>query len=274
VTGLVQAVTALGDQLTAPLAGAPLLALVIGSAVFGAVAVLLFKLATPQRRLQAARSALIGRLYEAALYQHSLPVIMQVHGRLARANLRYLACALPGLAVLLLPLLLVVPQLEGRFGRRALAVGETALVSVALTGDGVAAPLPSLAVGEGLVVEAGPVRVPATLELVWRVRAVAAGAHELRLKLAPGEVVTLPAPVTGGGLLVNARARHAAWWRQALEDPGVRPLPAGVAIDRLAIALPGRSWTVLGLRVHWLVIFTVVALAAGFALRRPLRVEF
>ena len=62
------------------------------------------------------------------------------------------------MAALVVPLLLVVPQLEARLGRRSLEVGETVLVTATA---GEAALVDALALGEvpGLRVEAGPVRV-------------------------------------------------------------------------------------------------------------------
>lgn len=264
--------TRLADRVLAPVAASPALALVVVAAVFGALAVALFKLATPQRRLRDARGRLIGRLYEAALYQTSLPVILRVQGRLILANLRYLALALPGLAALLLPLLLVLPQLEVRFGRRPLAVGETVIVTATLprgAGDS-----PQLAGDSGLVIEAGPLRRAAAAEVIWRVRAQAPGNHALALAAASGgPALELIVPVAVTGLPAVTRARHGSVWRQAVLDPAGRTLDRAAAAAHLAIAMPVREMRVLGTPIPWLATFTVVALAAGLLVRRPLRVE-
>lgn len=273
MTALLQGLTHWGDLALAPVSGRPLFALALAALLFGALAVLLFKLATPQRRLGAARSRLIGRLFEAAIYQASLPVILAVQGRLVLANLRYLVLALPGLAALLAPLVLTLPQLEIRFGRRPLALGETALVSVLLKpGSLDPTAWPSLDPAEGLAVEAGPVRRPGAAELVWRVRAVAPGVHDLRLT-ASGEDVRLTVPVAVAGLPAVTRTRQGDIWRQIVHDPAARPLPARAQLQRVTVEMPGRELRVLGVRLPWLVVFTVIALAAGLVLRRPLRVE-
>ncbi len=272
MTALLQAATRAADLLLRPVAGQPTLALALAAALFGALAVLLFKLATPQRRLGAARSLLIGRLHEAALYQTSLSVIFRVQGRLVAANLRYVAFALPGLAALLVPLLLVLPQLDVRFGRRPLVVGETALVVVEPAADAARAATPALSVGPGLQVESGPLRRPDTGELFWRLRAAAPGWHEVRLDVGAA-AMALPVPVAVPGLPAVTRAWHKDAWRQALRDPAGEPLANRSEVARVRIEMPARESRLLGWRAHWLVVFTLVALVVGLLLRRPLRVE-
>ncbi|MBD3220248.1 hypothetical protein GF314_03320 [bacterium] len=268
MTALLGAATAVGDLLAAPFGGHAGWALVVWSALFGLVAIVLFKLATPQDRLAAARDRLIGRLLEAALFQTSLRTIARVQGAVLVANLRYLVLALPAIAALVIPLALVLPQLESRLGRQPLAVGEAVLVTAEMDGRADA----TLEAGTGLVIEAGPVRDAARGELVWRVRAEDAGRHELRL-LSDGRDHTLTVPVGLGGLPAIAAGRHQGWLDQLLFDPTARTLPAGAALRSITLDLPGREVRILGLALPWIVSFTILSLAAGLLLKKPLRVE-
>ena len=268
MTTLAQAATRVGDLLVAPFGDHAGWLVVLAAVSFAAVALLLFKWATPQQRLAAARGRLIGRLYEAALYQTSLSVIMRVQGGVIVANLRYLACALPAVAVLVVPLLVVLPQLEARLGRRPLDVGESALVTVALASDREAV----LTADPGLVIEAGPVRDRVRGEVVWRVRAATAGEHVLRLAGA-GEPVTLTVPVATAGLPAITAARHRSAFSQIVFDPAGERLSRETDLRRVGVVLPGREVRVLGLGLPWLVSFTVLSLVAGLLLRSWLRVE-
>lgn len=269
MTSLLAAVTGVGDLLAAPFGGHAGWALVAWSVLFGLTAIVLFKLSTPQARLAAARDRLVGRLLEAALFQTSLRTIVRVQGAVLVANLRYLVFALPAIAALVVPLLAVLPQLESRVGRRPLQVGEATLVTAAVVER--AAPLALAAEGD-LAIETGPVYDPARRELVWRVRPAAAGRHELRLT-GGGEAITLDVPVATAGLPAIAAARHAGWFDQLLHDPAAPILPPDAPVTRLAIALPPRDVRILGVSPHWLVSFTVLSLAAGLLLKKPLRVE-
>ena len=269
MTSLLAAATGVGDLLAAPFGSHAGWALVVWSVLFGLTAIVLFKLSTPQARLAAARDRLVGRLLEAALFQTSLRTIVRVQGAVLVANLRYLVFALPAIAALVIPLLLVLPQLESRVGRRPLQVGEATLVTASVAGR--AAPLTLEAEGD-LAIEAGPVYDPSRGELVWRVRPAAAGVHALRLT-GGGETITLEVPVAAAGLPAIAAARHAGWFDQLLHDPAASTLPAQAPVTRLAVALPPRQVSILGVSPHWLVSFTVLSLAAGLLLKKPLRVE-
>jgi len=267
VTSLLSGLTRFGDLVTNPFGGHAAWALAMWAVVFGALAIVLFKLATPQRRLAAARDRLVGRLLEAAIYQNSLRTLLAVQGALVVANLRYLVLALPALAALALPLLVVLPQLDARFGRRPLEVGEATLVSMTAREDGY-----TLAADPGLTVESGPLRDPERGEMVWRIRAVKPGRHDLNLRGA-GEELTLPVSVSEGGLPALAAARHRSGISQLLHDPAGMPLPSDSAVERFAIHIPDRDVRIFGLSAHWLVGFTLLSLIAGLLLKKPLRVE-
>lgn len=261
--------TAVGDVLAAPFGSHAGWALAVWSALFGLVAIVLFKYGTPQKRLAAARDRLIGRLLEAALYQSSLRTIVRVQAAVLVANLRYLMFALPALVVLVVPLLLVLPQLESRLGREPLPVDATALVSVGRDGS---VPV-ELATAPGLQVEAGPVQDAGRGELVWRVRATAPGRHELRV-VSGDQTETLAVPVATAGELASLTAgRHRNLWTQVLYDPAAPPLPADGALTHLTIELPAREVRMFGVATHWLIGFTVLSLAGGLLLKKPLKVE-
>ena len=268
MTALSHLATRIGDLLAAPAAGSAGALLVMASLLFTVVALLLFKWATPQRRLAEARGRLIGRLYESALYQADLGVIMRVQSGVLLANLRYLAMALPAVVVLVVPLLLVLPQLEARLGRRSLEPGEAVLVTAAVAGDVVV----DLTAAPGLAVEAGPVRDRARGELVWRVRAVEPGRHRLRASWDSGDV-DLVVPVAQSGLGAITAARHGDALGQMVFDPAGDTVPSGAPIQRLAVAMPVRRGGLAGLGGSWLVGFTVLSLAAGLLLKGALKVE-
>lgn len=266
---LLSALTGFGNMVTDPFGEHAGWALAVWAVVFGVLAIFLFKVATPQRRLAAARDRLVGRLLEAAIYQNSLRTLLAVQGALVMANLRYLVLALPALAALALPLVVVLPQLDARFGRRPVEVGETVLVTItAPQGGGF-----QLASESGLMVESGPLRDPDRGELVWRVRAVAAGRHDLILSGAGGNEMTLEVSVAEDGLPPLAAARHRSGLSQLLHDPAAVPLPAASPVERFGVDIPARDVRMFGVVAHWLVGFTLVSLIAGLVLKKPLRVE-
>lgn len=260
------------DLLLAPFAGAPAWGLVFVSVLTAVWALLLFRVVTPQAKLAAARDRLLGHILEMGLYQDHLRVVGRIQRDLALANLRYLGASLPALLALLVPMLLTLGQLEARFTRRPLAVGESAVLAVTLAPTA-AARLDGLALSAppGVQVEAGPVRDPAGGAAAWRVRAGAPGRHEVQVTL-EGRPVATRIVAAGGGLPRTAETASQGW-AHALLYPGERQLAGGGDVLETRLRYPGRTLRWLGLDLHWLAAFMVISLAAGLVLRKPLKVE-
>ena len=260
------------DLVLAPFAGAPAWGLVAVS-VFSAVwALLLFRLVTPQARLAAARDRLVGHILEMGLYQEHLRVVGRIQRDLARANLRYLATSLPALIVLLVPMLLTLGQLESRYARRPLRVGESAVLAVTLA-PSASARLDELQVTApaGVTIEAGPVRDRAGGAAAWRVRAEKAGRFDLLVTLSGAPVATR-ALAAGPGLPRTAESAETGWLH-ALLYPGERQLPGDGPIAQTRLRYPARTVRYLGLELDWLLAFMAISMAGGLALKGVLKVE-
>ena len=82
---------------------------------------------------------------------------MRSQGRVLAANGRYVLYALKPMLVMIVPMLLLLIQLDVRFGARALAEGETALVKVTVVPElGLAGLEPVLEAPAGIAVETPP----------------------------------------------------------------------------------------------------------------------
>ncbi len=260
------------DLALAPLAGAPAWGMLVVSVVTAAWALLLFKKATPQKRLAAARDRLLGHIYEMGLYQDHLAVVGRIQRDLAGANLRYLAASLPALLALALPMALTLGQLDSRYAHRPLQVGETTVLSVTL--DAAAADRLdelSLQAAAGVVVEAGPVRDRRGGAAAWRLGARADGAHAVRVMLDGAEVAARTVHVGGG--LPRLGEASGSGWLQRLVVPDGDPLPGGGPVRATRLQLPAREVRYLGVELHWLAAFMILSLAGGLALKGVLKVE-
>lgn len=260
------------DLVLAPFAGLPAVGLVVVSVLSAVWALLLFRAVTPQARLAAARDRLIGHIFEMGLYQEHLRVVGRIQRDLALANLRYLATSLPALVVLLVPMLLTLGQLEARYARRPLQVGESAVLAVTLA-PSAAARLDELQVmaPAGVVVEAGPVRDRAAGAAAWRLRATEPGRHELAVNLG-GQAVATRVLAAGSGLPRTATTSEASWFH-ALLYPGERRLAGDGAVTQTRLRYPERTLRYLGVEMDWLVAFMLFSLAGGLALKNVLKVE-
>lgn len=274
MTFVADALNGLFDLLTAPFGGAAGWAVLVLSVVVGVIMLLLYKWATDQQKLVAARRVLTGRVYEMGLYQDHLGVLMRIQRDLAVANMKYLRYSLPALAVIILPMILILAQMDARYARRPFAPGETTLLRAEVGPE--AADLLNgirLEAPDGVVVETPAVRDFQAGVAVWRLRAEAEGHHEVGVVLGDGRTATKTFIVGDGAPRFAATREHESLVRLLL-NPAEKPLPANSPIESLRLSVPSRRLDYAGVRVNWLVALIVFSLAAGLATKDLFRVRF
>jgi hypothetical protein len=119
-------------------------------------------------------------------------------------------------------------------------------------------------------VETPAVRVESSREIAWRVRAERPGRYDLTLR-AGGESVTKRLDVGESWGAVSQR-RTGASLADMLLWPGEAPLGSG-PIAAVEVTYPELRLRLWGFDLHWLAVFLVLSLAAGFAMRGPLGIE-
>jgi len=274
VTVITKLLNGLFDLLVAPFGASAAWAVLVLSLLTGLVMLLLFKAATKQDKLVAARRVLTGHLYEMGLYQDHFSVLLKIQRDVALANLRYLGRTLPALLVILVPMVLILAQMDSRFTSRPFQAGETTLVTARLA-DEHAELLDRLSLqgGEGLVVETPAVRDRQALTATWRVRITAPGSHEATVAAAGGGAWSKRLTAEGS-LPQLARTREQAGWHFLLLNPGESPLPADSPLLSISTQLPPRHTAYLGIEMHWLLALCLFSLAFGFAVKDIFRVKF
>jgi len=260
----------------------PLLGLAFVSLLAAAIVLLVFKRTSDQRALAAVKRQIHAGFFELRLFADDPPALLAVQWSLLRHNLRYLRLSLLPMAVMIVPFVLAIAQLQLHWGYRALAPGETALLEVELDpawrtlpgGAATAAGRPDLRleVPASLRVETPGVWTPARHLVTWRLCVVAPGSHTMTLSLA-GTTYAKSLDASERVVRRSPFRRRAAFLDQLLY-PAEPPLPAGAPLRAIVVTCPPAEVTILGLSFHWLVWFFVLTMAFAFALRRPLGVTF
>jgi hypothetical protein len=129
-------ITATFDVLLAPLERVGMeFALIVASGVFGIVALVLFKLLSPQGAIRREKSRIKGLLIEIRLYRDDLRLVTRATAKIFWLNLRYLGLSAWVLGPLVIPFALVAGQLVTRYGFDPLPVQMDR--STGLAGEGV-----------------------------------------------------------------------------------------------------------------------------------------
>lgn len=260
----------------------PAWSILVSSTVITALGLVVYKYTSNQEGIKTAKDRIKGHFFEVWLYIDDLGSIVRAQGGIFSNGGRYLGYALVPLLVMLLPVLVILVNLEYRYGIRPLQPGEEFILKVALQGsaesdlDQLRLDLPA-----GVHLLAGPVRIrernPQTkerkVEADWRLRADQAGAAVLQLQLgnrAPTAHTVLVA-ASGRPRLNPVRSAELA---SALLDPPLEPLPAGSAFKAITVAYPEAEVSFFGWQSWWVWPFMAVMLIAAFALRGVIGVEF
>lgn len=270
------AIGALLDTLLWPFYGWPLAGLAVVSLLVAIALAAVFKLTSNQRALADAKRQVQASLFELRLFQEDPVAVLRAAGRLLRHQGRYLRYASVPLLWMGLPLALLVTHLQARYGYDGLYAGQSAIVTVRMKAPaGGAAARPALALAapqDGLRIETPGVWVPSLREMAWRVAAVRDGAYDLSVKLAAStdadqttKRVVVGAPIAAARAAVRPEPTIGGQFAYPVEAP----LPAGSAIEAITIGYPPRAVDVLGVPIHWVILFIVLSM--GFALMlRPL----
>ena len=249
-----------------PMVGIAVLSLIVGIAIL-----LVYKATSNQDKLAAVKRKIHAGLFEIRLFNDDFRAILRAQVDILRHNLSYLGLSFVPLLWMIVPLVLVIAQLQFHYGYQGLEPGGQALVEVAIEEDSENRPQIQLQAPEGLKIEAGPMWIPARSELSWRISAVDEGDYELTLTGA-GEAITKSVRVTDRVVRISPN-RVKGCWNQLLY-PAEDPLPAASPVQEITLSYPAGNAGFEGWEseLTWMLFFFLLSIIFAFALRKPFKV--
>src|SRR5262249_7197021 len=152
-------------------------------------------------------------------------------------NARYLALMLRPTAVLLVPTALLMFGLDAMYGHRALAPGESAIVTAQFKdGADVRSLVPTLE-GARIAIETPAVRIPSQRQVSWRVRAMGPAPGSVILRIAGDAYSKTIKTGTASGLAAERRVSSLFAW---VKYPGESRLPAGM-LEWIGVSYPAAT---------------------------------
>ena len=253
------------DILLLPFAALPPLAgLAVVSLVTAVAMLLVFRATSDQRRLAEVKRAIHAGIFEIRLYNDDLRAIWRAQREILRHNATYLRLSIVPMAWMIVPLVLVVAQLQFHYGYGGIAPGEPVLVTVRLR-DG--APLSAaLEAPEGIRRQTPPVWLPGAREIVWRLAWPQDGDDDLRLRI--GSETYTKALQASDGVVRRSPVRLESGLLNQLLYPSEPPLPDEGPVAAIEVAYPERDMNVAGWDVHWMIVYFVLSMMFAFALRK------
>ena len=230
----------------------------------GVLALVVYKHMSNQKGIERVKSRIAAHLYEIRLFRHDPLVVLVATVRIFFRNAIYIGYNLVPLAVLLVPMLAVLAQLEANYAFDPVPVGSVDLLEVRIDPKAGVSPRDvRLELPAGVGLDAPPVR-GADGEIYWRLRAEAPGDHVLALHL--GDQTLTKTWAVGGDPRKVPVKRLRSW--EAFLYPGEPALERSSPVESVTLTYPERALGLLpGGEVGILAIFFGMSLLAGFALK-------
>ena len=233
----------------------------------------IYKKTSNQSGIKEAKNLIKGYLLEIRLFQNDFGVFLGGLQRLFSANLRYLTYNLKPLLVMIVPIFLLLAQMNLWFGYQVPQPGETLLLKVKFN-QAVEVDRLDLEVEAppGVLVDSPPVRIIDGNEVDWRLKIVELRGGQLVIKNGGQKYakdISLPQSKLAR---VSAIRVNQNIWEQLL-NPGEKPLPRDAEIKKIEVVYPSARLNLFGLKIHWLLAYFVLSIIFGFGLKGWFKVE-
>ncbi len=252
----------------------PIVGLTVISLLAAVGMLIVFKRTSNQPALERVKRKIHACLFEMRLFSDDLRAIMRAQFEILGHNTRYLGLSVVPMLWMIIPLVLLVAQLQFHYGYEPLATGGRALVKATLTSEAAAGterPDLKLEVPAGLTVETPGVWVAAEREMDWRVAAEAPGDYRVTVRAADGTIAAKDVQVGESAIRRRSPVRPDGNILEQLIYPAEAPLSAG-PFQSLSVTYPGATVWLLGWHTHWMVVFFILTIVFAFALRKPMGV--
>jgi len=215
-------------------------------------------------RLRTVRRALVADVFEMRLFKDDAVALLQSLGGMIRHNVTYLRLSMVPVCWMVVPIGLLVAQLQFHYGYGGLEVGRPALVKVRVRDASSAVPV--LSAPPGVRIETPAVWIPTVREAAWRIAAEQPGDYELTVRIG-NETFTKTVRVSTA-IVRRSPLRADRGFVNQLIYPAEPPLPHGAPVEWIAVTYPARGVTVLGQEIHWMLAFFGMSVVFALALRR------
>lgn len=251
-----------------PVVGLAFLALL--TAVF---ALLVYKTVSNQTAIKIRKKRIIGHFFGIYLFRDDLGLIIREFGRVMLSVFRYLGYVLPPLLVIIVPVLLLCAQIQIRYGYRSPRPGEEVNITLRLAPEvNILRTKIELNAPAGVAFQTPPLRIKALREAAWRIEIGEEGDHTLTFTVGESVLTKNLRAIERIGRIYPETKRSSLL--SILASPGEKIIPDDSPIISARIDYPTREINFFGLRLHWSIIFLILALAFGLILKKPLRVDF
>ena len=264
------------DAIQNPLASVPVwVGLLLWSIPVTVFALWVFKVTSNQDRITAVKAKIYACLFEIRLFNDDIRAIFRAQWEIIGHVIHYQMLALKPMIWIFPPLILIMIQLHAFYGFRGFEPGESAIVTATMRADDTTRPDVELQVPEGVILETPGVWAPDLHQMAWRIKAEKAGDFQLNLEH-QGTTQSKNLRVTQSAVRLSPERPSRSIFAQ-LEWPSEKPLPPESSLATITLRYPEARVAFLGWEMEsqwaWMILFFVLTMIIGMALKSPMGVE-
>ncbi len=264
------------DAIQNPLASVPpWVGILLWSIPVTVFALWVFKVSSNQDRITAVKAKIHACLFEIRLFNDDIRSIFRAQWEILGHVIHYQLLALKPMIWIFPPLILIMIQLHAFYGFTGLEPGESAIVTATMKAKDTSRPDIVLQVPEGISLETSGIWAPDLHQMAWRIKAEKAGDFQLNLEH-QGTIQSKELRVTQSAVRLSPERPSKAFIAQ-LEWPSEPPLPADSSLDTITLGYPEARLGFMGFEMEsqwaWMILFFVLTMIIGMALKSPMGVE-
>lgn len=262
------------DVLFLPFRGMnPWAGMILVSFLTGLLMLFVFKWTSNQEGIQKVKNRIKAHLLELRLYKDSFSQTFRSQGNILRCNLKYISYSAKPMMVMIVPLILIIIQLNFWFGYESLTPNESAILKIKLTEDQNLLEA-SIAVqpSSGLVMETLPLRIEESQEINWRFSATQGGIQQFLITI-NGESITKKVYVAQKPLSKISPLKTRTKFLDQIMYPVESPIKSQIPVDSIEVLYPSQSMNLFGWKIHWIIVYFVLSIIFGFAFKGVFKVQ-
>jgi uncharacterized membrane protein (DUF106 family) len=248
----------------------PLLIVIVVSLAVGLLMVVLFGYTSDQKAIGIAKDQLKAHLLAVRLYRDQIPVVMGSYGKILRGTGRYLKLAFKPLLYVIVPITLLMVQIDRYLGQTPLPRNTPFLLTVHATASDALNDV-TLDLPPEITMTAPAVHIPANNDIVWRLAGSKDGKYEVRI-VAAGQTATKTVCVGSDLPRISTVRFRGHFWDRMLSSAEPE-LPENSPIESISVNYPDRDIEVAGYGMNWIWMFFILSMVAGFIFKELLGIQ-
>jgi uncharacterized membrane protein (DUF106 family) len=233
----------------------------------------IFRTTSNQKGIKAVKNKIKAHLLEIRLFKDNLAQSLKAQGGILKQNARYIGYSGKPLLVMIIPLILILIQMNFWFGYMPLRSEEPVLLKIKLKEGFVPTETRiQLSPPPGIVIETPALRIDEEREINWRLSARSAGIHDLGITVGE-EMVIKRIHAQPGRLQKISPIKPKKNFFDQLFYPVEPPLPDSLPLESVTITQPEYRFSLFGLRMHWIIVYFALSIIFGFGLKGFFGVE-